>query len=291
MIYYPRGMELEVVSELFRGRVNDAVVCRDRLSASGEMYTLLIVHNREYAMKLLGVLEDNTRDGTSPCIMSFAQNDKLIFMFPYREERKLSSFVKGQITDITTSETIAVNLVMECLSVALPWPLLHLVLEQELVNINKDNTVYFTMNIDLEKLDPEVNEKKCVSDCVWMLMEILDAPIAGKHKRKKQSKSLELIRKKSTKGAYTCLPELYQDIRFTAIIIKESSLARGFKGFWKRNRDRFFKILFALCIALVVVALLMLITKLIFGDIPWLRLFENRFDVIGTQDLHRGVGI
>lgn len=291
MIYYPQGKELEVVSELFRGSVNDAVVCRDRLSASGEMYTLLIIHDRECAMNLLGVIENNTRSGENPCIMNFAQNDKLMFMFPYREERKITSFAKGQITDITVSETIGINLVMECLSVALPWPLLQLVIEQGLVNITKDNSVYFTMGINLEKLNPECTEKSCVTECICLIMELLDTPAAGKRKRSKLSKSFELIRKKSANGAYTCFPELYQDIRLTAITIKKLSLKRGFKGFWIRNHDRLFKFLLVICASLVIIALLMLITQMIFGDIPWLKLFYNTFDVIGTQNLHQGVGI
>jgi len=291
MIYYPQGMELEVVSELFRGSVNDAVVCRDRLSASGEMYMLLVLHDRRCAMKLLDVLENSTRDGANPCIMNFAQNDKLVFVFPYREERKLTSFAKGQITDITVSEKIAINFVMECLSVALPWPLLIIVIEQELVNITKDNSVYFTMNINLEKLNPDSTEKSCVTECIYLLMDILDAPVAGKRKRRKSSKSFELMQKKSAKGAYTSFTELYQDIRLTALSERKLSLTKGFRGFWRRNRDRFFRILLVLCIALAIIALLMLITQMIFGDIPWLRLFRNTFDVIGTQNLHRGVGI
>ena len=47
MVYYAQGMELEVVSQAFHGSVNDVAVCRDRLSASGTLYTLLAVHDRE----------------------------------------------------------------------------------------------------------------------------------------------------------------------------------------------------------------------------------------------------
>jgi len=41
-----------------------------------------------------------------------------------------------------------------------------------------------------------------------------------------------------------------------------------------------------LCMALLATALLMLITQLIFGEIPWLRIFEHTFDEIGTENLH-----
>ena len=39
---------------------------------------------------------------------------------------------------------------------------------------------------------------------------------------------------------------------------------------------------------LAVVAVAMLVTQLIFGEIPWLRLFRHTFDVIGTENLHLG---
>ena len=41
MVYYAQGMELEIVSRLLHGSVNDVAVCRDRLSPAGTMYTLL----------------------------------------------------------------------------------------------------------------------------------------------------------------------------------------------------------------------------------------------------------
>ena len=37
MVYYARNMELEVISQVFHGSVNDVAVCRDRLSAYGAL--------------------------------------------------------------------------------------------------------------------------------------------------------------------------------------------------------------------------------------------------------------
>ncbi len=286
MIYYPPGMKLEVVSELFHGSVNDVIVCRDMLSASGTMYTLLVIHDRECARRFLDILEKDTRMGEIPYIMKFAQNEELLFVFSYREPRTFSTFSKAQATNLAASEQIAVNLVMQCLSVALPWPLLRLILRQDCVHITKENTVYFTMNIDLEKLEPECTEKNCVHDCIVIIMKLFKSLNVSK-----KSKCFELIRKKNEKNVYTCFPELYQDIRITAAAAKKNSLTGGLKGFWLRNRDRLFKILLVICVIAVVVAIAMLVTKMIFGDIPWLRLFQNMFDVIGTQNLHKGEGI
>lgn len=289
MIYYPQGMELEVVSELFRGSVNDAVVCRDRLSASGALYTLLVVHDRDCVRKMLSVFESSDRSEASPCLMHIAQNEELLFMFPYREERRFSAFAKGQMVTPAVGERICINLVVECLSTGLPWPLLYLVLEQDRVQIAKDNTVYFSVDLDLKDLDPARTEKNCVSSCARLLLDLLSAPVAGSRRScRRKLKSFELIRKKSMKGSYVSFPELYQDIKLTAIPGERPSLKARARGVWQRNRDWLFRVLLVLCGALAAIALAMLITQMIFGEIPWLRLFQNTFDVIGTENLHLG---
>lgn len=288
MIYYSGNMELEVISEIFRGQVNDVVVCRNRLSAADARYTLLVIHDRDCARSMLQVMENNTRKEESPCLGCMTQNEDLIFIFPYREERKFSSFAKGQALTPRLGERISVNLVMECLSCGLPWPLLYLVLEQDEVQITKDNSIYFTLSIDLSRLDGEKTERNCVSSCANLLLELLTAPEKGRRKKRKQLQSFDLIYKKTAKNAYAGFPELYQDIKLTALPEEKISLMNRIKGMWMRNRDRLFRLLLVLCTILVVVTLAVLITQMIFGEIIWLRLFQNTFDVIGTENLHRG---
>lgn len=287
MVYYAQNMELEVISQVFHGSVNDVAVCRDRLSASDTRYTLLAVHDRECARKMLTVMEDNPRSGEPCCLLQFSQNETMLFLFPYREERKFSAFSAGQMTSPETGEAICINLVMECLSTSLPWPLLYLVLEQDCVQIAKDNTVYFTMILDLEDLDPARTERNCVSSCARLLTDLL-AGTGGGRRRRKTLKSVELIRKKMGKNAYTGFPELYQDIKVTALPQVKPSPKSGLRIFWQNNRDRLFRILLVLCVLLAIIAVVILISQLIFGDVPLLRLFQHSFDVIGTENLHRG---
>ena len=289
MVYYSENMELEVISEIFRGKVNDVVVCRNRLSGADARYTLLVVHDRDCARTMLQVMENSARSGESPYLGCITQNEDLIFLFPYREERKFSSFAKGQALNPRIGEQISVNLVMECLSCGLPWPLLYLILEQDGVQITKDNSIYFTMCTDLSQLDGAKTERNCVSSCANLLLELLTAPEQnGRRKKRKQLQSFDLIYKKTAKNAYAGFPELYQDIKLTALPEEKTSLKNRIKGMWMRNRDRLFRVLLMLCTILVVVALAALITQIIFGEIPWLRLFYNTFDVIGTENLHRG---
>ena len=49
-----------------------------------------------------------------------------------------------------------------------------------------------------------------------------------------------------------------------------------------------FRLLLVLCTVLALAAAAALVSNLLFGEIPLLRLFQHRFDVIGTENLHRG---
>ena len=289
MLYSCEHMELEVISHRFRGKVNDVAVCRNRLSPAGALYTLLIVHDRACARTMLQVMENGERSGESPCITYMAHNEELIFVFPYREERKFSAFARGQAAGMGEAEAIGINLVMACLSSGLPWPLLHLVLEQDCVQISRENGVYFTMNLDLKDLDAGKSERVCASDCAALLLGLLDNSDTRRRGRGgKQLKTYELIRKKSAKNSYGGFPELYQDIKLTARPVKKTSVKNRLLGVWNRNRDILFRILLVLCCLLVTAAVAMLVSQMIWGEVPWLRLFRNTFDVIGTENLHLG---
>lgn len=284
MVYYSQGMELEVVSEVFRGRLNDVAVCRDRLSPSGALYTLLVVRDRECSRTLLDVLENDRRCGEDIGLFRFSQNELMIFGVPFREERKFSAFAQGQAVSPVVAERICVNMVVACLTWRIPWPLLYLLLSQDCVQLTKDNTVYFTPLLDLSELDPACEEKQCVACCARLMLSLLSAVLGG---RKKRLKSFELLRKKCGKNAYVSFPELYRDIKVTAMPERNPSPVQRLRSFWREHRDGLFQLLLVLCAVLVATALALLVCQVLFGEIPLLRLFQNTFDVIGTENLHR----
>lgn len=288
MVYHANGMDLEVIWEAFHGAVNDVAVCRDLSSVSGDQYTVLVIHDHQCRRTMLDILQQSDRLAQEPaCCQCFSHNELLCFVFPYRAERKFSTFAQGQMLTSSVGEEICVNMVMECLSSPLPWPLLYLVLRQDHIHIAKDNTIYFTMNLDLEDLNPQRDEDACVSYCAHVLLELLAGQPSGGKRRRKALKSFELIRKKSDKHAYSGFPELYRDIKLTSIPASKTKLKHRAKGMWRRNQDRLFRFLMIFCVIVVVLALLLLICQLIFGDIPLFRLFRHTFDVIGTENLHQ----
>lgn len=282
MIYHAGDMVFSSIREVFCGRENDVLICRDINSPTGKCYTLLVIKDRSCAKKLLSIFEKNEKslpEGVTPYILNFTQNDMLCFVFDYRQERRLSAFVKGQMTSSYTKERICINLLMECLSNPLPYPLLFLVLTQGNIHIEKDNTVYFTPFFDLSELNEAKDESSCAKVCAELLLGMLQG------NSRKQLKSYELITKKVARNAYQSIPALYMDIKITAIAEKGQKFPARVKKLWNNNKDRLFRVLLFLCVAAVIIALVCLLSQLIFGDIPFLRLFEHSFDVIGTQTL------
>ena len=284
LIYHAGNMALNPIAEIFRGPVNDVLICRDANAPASMRYLLWIIHDRACVKRLLPVFESgegSSLTGEPAYLLRFTQNDLLCYVFPYREERRLAAFAPGQMTNAVIRERICVNLVIECLSSPLPYPLLYLLLHQECIHLEKDNSVFFLPTLDLSELDPEKGEEDCVAMCAQILLGLLE----GGGRRRRQLKSYELIRKKLAKRAYSGFPELYHDIKVTAIPEHKLGWKARLKGFWIRNKDRIFKILLVLCIIMVILALIFALSQLILGDIPLLRLFERAFEVIGTETL------
>ncbi|MEG1682284.1 MAG: hypothetical protein RRY95_00850 [Oscillospiraceae bacterium] len=277
MTFYFENMELEEVGILLHGRVNDVLVCCDLRSPAAAQYTLLTIRDSDCKKKLLSVLE-KTR-GERPDWFCFARNEVLIYGFPYRPERKFSAFARGQLATPAIGEAICFNLIMACVSSPLPFPLLYLVLAGDGVNLTRDNDIFFTPVLDLALLDENISEKDCTRYCARMLITLLE------ESSKKRLKSGELLRRKCDSNSYSAFSELYRDIRLTAIPAEKTGFWARFRGFWRRNRDRLFHLFLALCVPLVILALVMLVSQLIFGDIPLLRLFRHCFEMIGTESM------
>lgn len=282
MIYQVDQMKLAVISEKFRGKINDVLVLQDLHSPMGTRYIALVLHDSEYRKKALNILYGaDSGNYRRPFIKQFFYNEQMITLFPYREERKLLSFGPGQMENIYSLEEVAHNLVVECISSQIPYPFMYLMLEEKNVHINRDNSIYFVMGMDLSKLDEKKGETHCVNSCAKLLLELLEA--SGKSSAK--SASYELIRKKMLRHAYTAFPELYYDIQLTASEKEKPTLGQRFSTFWRKHKDGFFKFLLVFCVIALITAIIMLLTQIIFGDIPFLRLFEKGFSWIGTEDL------
>ncbi|MDR2089309.1 MAG: hypothetical protein LBP73_08140 [Clostridiales Family XIII bacterium] len=279
MIFYAGDMVLEPVRDVFNGPKNSVLICRDLRSPVGAHYTLLAVRDRILAKRLISIFENSERvlpEGASPYVACFTQNELLCYLFEYREERKIGLFAPGQINSAKAWESVCVNLVLECLSSSIPFPLLALSLEPDNVHLEKDGAIFFTHYYDLTRLSEEADESVCARRCVELMLSLLET--------RGRLKSAELMRKKLAKNAFRSLPELYRDIKVTELPEKKK-LTAHVKGMWRRNRDRLFTALLVACVIVAIFAVIVLLSQLIFGNIPILRIFERCFDVIGLRSL------
>lgn len=283
MVYRANGMVLNSIRDVLVTPMNDVVICQDLASSARVYYTLLVIKDRACAKRMVLLFEETERrspDGERSYLFCFTQNELLCYAFAYRPERQLEHFAPSQMDSVQKREAAAINLVMECLSSPLPYPLLYLVLTQGNVHIEKDNTIYFTPYVDLSGLDESCGEAACVNTCISTILQLLE----GSSRRK--LKSLALLRKKQDKNAYRSFPELYRDIKLTSLPTEKQRLIPRLKGWWRRNKDTLFHILLVVSVIVVILALLILLCMLIFGDMALFRLFEHSFDVIGTENLN-----
>jgi hypothetical protein len=282
MAFTAGGMMLDIVSEVFTGQFNDVAVCRDLSSPLDTFYTLVVIKDRDCAKRMLSVLQDGGRklpDGAETHrAFCFSHNDTLCYLFPYRPERPLRRFAAVQIDSPAKWERVCINLVMECMSSALPYPLLALALESGNVHMEKDGAIYFSYDFDLAQLNAKDDERACARRCAETMLGLL-------HPGSKKVKSARLMQTKLSRNAFKGLSELYRDIKVTALPEGKAKLSKRFTGFFVRNRDTFFRLLLIVSVLILIFALLTGILKLIYGNVPLFRLFEDSFGRIGTRKL------
>lgn len=280
MIYQTGNMMLEPIHEVLRGTQNDVLICRDLNAPLETRYTLWVVHNRGCIRALLDLFENAPRElleGETPYLIRFSQGEHLCFLFDYRAPRPLKRFGPGENASVQVRERTGIDLVMACLSSSMPFALLCQQLEQNCVSIAQDGSIYFTYELDLERLNPADDEGVCTDLCVTQVLDMQQGNV--------KLKSMKLLHMKLEKQAYQNLTELYRDIRLTLVPERKWSLRQRWMGFWRRNKDRMFYWLLRVSVVIVIITILMLLSQLIFGEVPLFRLFEHTMDVVGTEHL------
>ncbi len=278
MIFESRGGGYEAVSSLLHGKVNDCYVAKNAGNDNGVMYTLVVIHDHETVLSLLEIYGDES-DYEGPLVETFSSGHDFVLVYPYRTERALRSFYVGEVYELERCEEICFNLILTCMTSGIKYPLLYLILDQWLLNIARDDSIYISFGIDLEHLDITMTEKDCATQCADIVLELLSS------KAKEKSVVYELLQKKVANKSYSTFTELYRDMRIAATPVKKGNIIRSVKLFFRRNSDTLFGILFWICLIAAIVALILLITNLVVGDIPFLRLFYNSFKKIGTESL------
>lgn len=274
-------MTLESIRTIRDNEWSRVTVERDIETDGMALYTVIHVKEHSLVRDLLQMFEDakNMANGGSALITSFSDGIEYVFVFPYRTERPLFDFYMGESYSLADCEDICCNVILACLSAKLPYPFLLLILDQELLNFAKDYSVSLDYSVDIGSLDIRADERQCVTACAKILIRLLE------NKATDKAITYQILVKKIANRSYQTFTELYRDLRIAATPRSKRGLLARLKGWWSRNREIFFRIVIVAAIIIGIVALVFLISNLVMGDIPFLRLFYNNFKLIGTESM------
>lgn len=279
MYYQTQKMYLECIRIVKKSPVNDILICQDRSTASGGLYTLLVIKDHVTAKKYLEIFEQAGISSEDSYVESFSDNGCFCMVFDYKNERPLDRFYSGESYTLAECEEICINLILACISSKLPYPILYLILKQNQIHLSKDHGIYFSYQIDLTELDEKKGERECAVQCSFILKDLL------KPKASQKAFSYRILEKKVSRRSYSRFTELYKDIRITAAPDKKKGLRKLLSEWLKRHQDTLFRILLWLCLTVFLIASVSLLSQLLLGDIPWLRIIINGFKEIGTESL------
>ena len=280
MTFKSRNTSYTVASTILRTAVNDCYTAKPEGGNDGREFLLVVINDHDTVRSFM---ETESKREAAPeegmLIETFTSGQSYVLVFPYRQERPLDRFFVGEAYSLERCENICTNLLLSCISCMLPYPYLYLILEQGLINLSKDDSIYFSYSVDLTELDITKTARDCAVKCADIMLSVLET------KSDVKNISFELLSKKSANNSYSRFTELYRDLRIAATPVKKRQLLVRIKSFFYRNSDRLFGILFWVSLILGIVALVLLFTHLVWGDVPFLRIFFNSFKNIGTESL------
>ena len=282
MTFKSRDTVYTVASTILRSAVNDCYTAKPEGGNDGREFTLIVVNDHDTVKTMMEI--ESKRPGSPEDwarIEAFTSGQSYVLVFPYRQERPLDRFFVGEAYTLQRCEEICTNLLLTCISCNLSYPMLYLVLTQGLINLARDDSIYMSYGVDLKELDRTRTERDCAVKCADIMLSVLET------KSDQKNISYELLSKKSANNSYSRFTELYRDLRIASTPVKKRKLLVRIKSFFYRNSDRLFGILFWVSLILGIVALVLLLTHLVWGDVPFLRIFFNSFKNIGTESLQQ----
>lgn len=275
MIYQSNKMTYIPVMQVLKGEANDILICRDAVSERRNDYTFLVIHDHEIVKRLLCVMEQSSH-GSECCVEIFPQDDVYCAVFPHVKERYLKSFyMPAQITSKSCVE-ICENVILSCMLSKLPYPLLYLALQQEQVHLRKDHSVELGYTIELDELNENIGERECVRRCAMVIRELLEP------EKWRESIAYRFLMKK---WDYETFGSLYRDFRLLKGTFHRQGRLIELRLLFQNHQNGLFRLLRILCVGLMILTLISLLSGAVWGEIPFLRILMNHFQVIGTQSL------
>lgn len=273
-------MILNCIQTVFQSDRAEVHICVDEVGAGDSTYTVIAIKDHELSKQILVAGLNEGIEESDYLIDHFVANGMDILVFPYAQKRPLLKFYFGGALTLEQAEDICRNVVLTAIQCRLPSPLLYMVLNQDLLQLSKDRSVYISYEMNFDEFDPDKTESDCVVICAKLLIQLLEG------KTTQKAITYQLLKKRSRSQGYISFAQLYKDVIMSGSPGKKKGIIARLRSWFVKNKDRLFVILMWICIALAVVALASLITQLIMGDVPWLRVFFNGFKIIGTEHLN-----
>ena len=281
MVYQSQNMRLKTVRLIARNETNEIQVCENLNDSARGRFVVIVVKDHDILKRFIELNEQAEEVQEKVLVDCFSCEGQYLIVYPYKNERPFDLFYVGKAMTLAQAEEVCINLIIACMTSNLPWPLLYLALTQQQVHIARDNSVYLTYALDLAQLDPAMGEKDCVVECAKLLLKVLSPKV----KRRRKANSYVLLTKKIDKRAYDRFRELYKDLELAAVQEKKRGWRLRLRVWFETNRDTLFRVILVISIALAIFVILTFLTNLIFGDVPWLRLFIRSFEKIGLESL------
>lgn len=275
-------MQLKTLYTVKRNSIGEIRVCEDIGGKNSNRYTVWVISDHEKVKSLLTEYDKVSDYIKEPNYVDmFSDQGKFFIVFPYVPERPLEKFYMGNTLTLRQCEEICMNLIIACMTSNMPWSILYLVLKQRQIHLSKDGSIALSVAIDLEEYDETADEGACTLECAKILLEMLEP------KANKKANSYILLTKKVEKSTYYHFTELYKDVKAAMVPVKKGGILLRLKVFVMRNKDEIFTALLRISIVLAIFVILTFLTNLIFGDVPWLRVFIKSFEHIGLEDLRQ----
>lgn len=275
MIVRSETKQLLCIGSGIVGSKNDVYICENISANKKELYTLCIIKDHLLAKRLTECFENGTKPEATEI---FSDMGMYCIAFPYRQERRLKNFILTERISVTDIKEICRKVVFECMSSKIPWQILYLILKNEYIHIDTEQKIYFTYELNLEYLKNK-SETDCAVLCGRYLKELLEQVKCTSWS------GYQLLKMKNKRRQYKTFAELYGDISGGAVIYKTGGLSWRVKKFLEKYRGTILKIVKIFCIVIGVIALFVMVSDLIFGENPFLRLFVNTFKQIGTESM------
>lgn len=280
MEYYSGKHHFKRIGEIISNQTNEVCIC-EKIGGQSKIYRLLwIIKDRMLARTLLEVFHE--KNETPLYLESFSVKENTAFVFPYHKERSVFRFLGGELLTQKEQEKVWRGLVETCMASDIPYAILFQILRQRRLQIQPQGEIIFSYALDLRKFEAERGEADCANMCAEIILELMEMSKTSDTRLK------HALQNKCAEEGYNSFVELFQDIKSNAKAFKKRNGEKVRKKAGqviKGHRGKAVKCFVGLCLILVVIALILLASQFIYGEIPVLRLFQNSFQTIGTENL------